>query len=278
MKRLLHLVNEIGLGWLVTMILGTIVAFALGYCACAGAGMLVYNYDADQSLGFLDSLYFSIVTISSLGYGDIHPLGWARLLVGLEVLTGLGFLGVLVAKVSSVKQDYILQRLYAEAEDEKLATYVRDLEEQRSVFRTTAQLLLSGEIDPALTTTFRRDTPGITFFSSYRQLLTEIHDFASYEASNHALFGVVDDSRIESVYDSIRGVLRRMTLLWESDPDLSCELVFCGNAAELEHVCQLARQLADLGRKQSRNAEVVQICNTIVDLVEKVRTEVLPRI
>ena len=37
-------------------------------------------------------LYFSLVTYTSLGYGDIAPLGPARLLAGIESLIGLGLI------------------------------------------------------------------------------------------------------------------------------------------------------------------------------------------
>ena len=165
MRRFLHIVDEIGLGWFAAAIAATVLLFGIGYWQLAQHGQLLYTYDSSKTPGFLDSLYFSVVTISSLGYGDIRPLGYARLLVAAEVLIGLSFLGLLVAKVSSVKQDYILKRLYGEAVDEKLAALVKHLEEQRALYRTTAALLMDGEIDPELTTTFRRDTPGATFFT-----------------------------------------------------------------------------------------------------------------
>lgn len=39
----------------------------------------------------LRSLYFSLVTFTTLGYGDIQPIGmWARILAGIEA--GLGSL------------------------------------------------------------------------------------------------------------------------------------------------------------------------------------------
>jgi len=38
---------------------------------------------------FTDSLYFSTSTYTSLGYGDVYPLGGLRLMAGIETLTGL---------------------------------------------------------------------------------------------------------------------------------------------------------------------------------------------
>ncbi len=38
---------------------------------------------------FEDYLYFSTVTYTSLGFGDVYPLGGLRLIAGVETLTGL---------------------------------------------------------------------------------------------------------------------------------------------------------------------------------------------
>lgn len=39
--------------------------------------------------GFLDCVYFSFTSYTTLGYGDIHPLGLLRFLAGVESLLGL---------------------------------------------------------------------------------------------------------------------------------------------------------------------------------------------
>src|ERR1019366_6870575 len=50
---------------------------------------LVLSYDEHAKPSFMDCLYFSVVTISSLGYGDLRPVGVGRLIATLEVSTGL---------------------------------------------------------------------------------------------------------------------------------------------------------------------------------------------
>jgi hypothetical protein len=49
-----------------------------------GHGALLANH----GLGFLDSVYFSAVCYTTLGIGDIVPIGAIRFLVGTEALTG----------------------------------------------------------------------------------------------------------------------------------------------------------------------------------------------
>ncbi|MFW5426788.1 MAG: ion channel [Methylophagaceae bacterium] len=62
--------------------------FALGYFLMInveGLGTLAGNFD--QSL--LDCSYFSFTSFTTVGFGDIEPLGHIRFLTGFESLTGL---------------------------------------------------------------------------------------------------------------------------------------------------------------------------------------------
>ncbi len=40
-----------------------------------------------------DFVYFSVVTYTSLGFGDLYPLQYLRLIAGVEALTGLVMIG-----------------------------------------------------------------------------------------------------------------------------------------------------------------------------------------
>ena len=51
-------------------------------------------------------LYFSVVTITTLGYGDITPIHpWARSAVMLEAIIGPLYLAILVARLVSLRMD-----------------------------------------------------------------------------------------------------------------------------------------------------------------------------
>ena len=61
-------------------------AFAYYFIINTGKmGALEGNFDGSLH----DSFYFSITTYTTVGYGDIAPLGDVRFLAGLEALTGL---------------------------------------------------------------------------------------------------------------------------------------------------------------------------------------------
>lgn len=50
-----------------------------------GWGELAKNYNGE----FIETIYFSYTTFTTLGYGDIEPLGAVRYLTGIEALVGL---------------------------------------------------------------------------------------------------------------------------------------------------------------------------------------------
>ena len=50
-----------------------------------GWGRLAGNFDGS----LMDCVYFSFTTFTTLGFGDIEPLGELRFLTGIEALTGL---------------------------------------------------------------------------------------------------------------------------------------------------------------------------------------------
>ncbi len=57
----------------------------------------------DGDLGFSNFIYFSYVTLTTLGYGDILPVTQkARSMAILEAMTGVVFLGTMIARLVSL--------------------------------------------------------------------------------------------------------------------------------------------------------------------------------
>lgn len=65
-----------------------IILFATGMYALESSGYYGHIVTSGEGL-FGEFVYFSAITYTTLGFGDITPLGPLRILAGVEALTGL---------------------------------------------------------------------------------------------------------------------------------------------------------------------------------------------
>lgn len=70
--------------------------------------------------GLGSSIYFSFVTATSLGYGDIVPIGGARILAVIESVAALLLFGAVVAKFVSHRQDELMLEIHRVTFDDRL--------------------------------------------------------------------------------------------------------------------------------------------------------------
>ena len=122
----------------------SIFYYLIAFCLVViGAGIFYYystpyghglgqNSKALTDITFLKSLYFSVVTISSLGYGDMHPMGFSKIIACLEVIFGLVFLGFFIAKVASRRMSYHIQRLFSSDAETRIESFTNDFEQLQS--------------------------------------------------------------------------------------------------------------------------------------------------
>lgn len=79
-----------------------------GICSTYGGNP---DTSANAGPGFLDCLYFSVVTIATLGYGDYRPMAFGRVVAAGEVLAGIILMGMFVSRLVSRQQDRMARRL-----------------------------------------------------------------------------------------------------------------------------------------------------------------------
>ena len=74
-----------------------VLVFAILYFVCGSGDPTAFN----TPLFPLDALYFAVVTQSTVGFGDIHPVNHlARMLVSLHIVVTVVANGVLVTRVA----------------------------------------------------------------------------------------------------------------------------------------------------------------------------------
>ena len=109
---------------LIAVWLGMIVIFGLLYwIAGVGMGMglqaggTVIKADAP---GFVTAIYFSFVTALSIGYGDVVPLGWFRLVAVVEGAFGLLIFGCVISKLVSRRQEDLTEEIHRTTFEDRL--------------------------------------------------------------------------------------------------------------------------------------------------------------
>ncbi len=105
--------------WLL-MVLGCGLVYwaagALGTRALLEGGSPIVS----DSRGLFTAIYFSFVTATSLGYGDVVPVGALRLLAVGEGAAGLLLFGLLISKLVSRRQDLLIEEIHHIAFEDRL--------------------------------------------------------------------------------------------------------------------------------------------------------------
>ena len=98
--------------------------------------------------GLLPALYFSAVTATSVGYGDIVPAGAARVLAVCEGIAGLILFGCVVSKFVSRRQEELIGQIHRIAFEDRLGRVRTNLLLVRTELQATARLCEGREIPP----------------------------------------------------------------------------------------------------------------------------------
>ena len=121
---LLELIDRLSTARLAAIWLALVVACGAVYwliALTAGAGLMQAGAPVGASLrGLLTAIYFSFTTATSVGYGDVLPVGITRVLAVVEAVGGLLIFGLLIAKFVSYRQDILVREIHRVTFGERL--------------------------------------------------------------------------------------------------------------------------------------------------------------
>ncbi len=111
--------SELSLVWLAIILLS-----GVAYWIAAMAGRPALLEHGAAVAGGLDGLatavYFSFVTATSIGYGDVLPVGMARILAVVETVGSLMIFGAVIAKFVSRRQEQLVSEIHRVTFEERL--------------------------------------------------------------------------------------------------------------------------------------------------------------
>lgn len=93
---------------LIATLVGSILFFSALFWLAGnfeGHGVAKNNESAD----IYELVYFSVVSITTLGYGDFTPIGISRLFASLEAIFGILFIGYSISQVLSLRQSTLVE-------------------------------------------------------------------------------------------------------------------------------------------------------------------------
>ena len=146
-----------------------VVLFGLGYSFFSTSSSFLSHSSGNlKVVSILDGIYFSFITATSTGFGDIIPHGFFRVISIFEVVFGLLLLAFVTSKLISIKQDIILGEIYEISFGERISRIRSSL----LLFRQN----LNRIIDRAENNTiWRREISDLYIhFSSFENILAEI--------------------------------------------------------------------------------------------------------
>jgi len=105
----------------------TIGSLIIGLIILCALAFTFFNITNKGKLFFSDALYFSIVSMTSLGYGDILPAGAGKIIASIEVLSGIMLVAVFVGKIASERQSTLLLLLYNTENNRRLKEFYHEI-------------------------------------------------------------------------------------------------------------------------------------------------------
>jgi len=183
--------------------LGVVLIFGFVYLFFAtDDSYLVHSYEQIEVDKLADTIYFSFITATTTGFGDISPLGYFKVISIFEVILGLMLLALVTSRLVSIKQDLLLREIY-------------DISFNERINRLRSSLLLFRQ---NLTRFIRRVEDGrakkksieesYTMIIPFREVLREI---PSIIPGKDCTYATIDATDLEILFNSIVLSLDKIT-------------------------------------------------------------------
>ncbi len=224
-----------------------------------------YPIDSNTSLisKFLNSLYYSIITATSTGYGDIVPNGFSKLLASVQSFIALAVFAIFVTKLVSYKQELALREVHKLMFEDvfhnvREGLYIVRKDCDRFIRFARGKHVMTEEDWEDLTVMYRQT----------QSLLQKIPQFYGMNESQTGFY-TIDEDRESLLHEAVFRTLSRMHEMldvlskahvsWEKHED---------SMKQLKRVVDLVDTILPTWRKESPYKESF---NDIVEIHEKLK-------
>jgi potassium channel LctB len=166
------------------------------YFLSSGNTYLHYNPAQGAVQGIFNHVYFSFITATTTGFGDIIPMGYFKVIAIVEVIFGFLLLAVVTSKFVSIKQNIILGEIYELSFHER----VNRLRSSLLVFRQNISRIISKVEEKEI---HKREISDLyTYISSFEDILREVYGIV-VKPENSEYTKTLDPLNTELVFNSV---------------------------------------------------------------------------
>lgn len=251
--------------------IGITIVFGIAYAYLTPSGHGIgQDLEPVRDVGFLIGVYFSIVTITSLGYGNMHPMGFSMVLASFEVLLGLGLIGIMIAKVTSHRLSYHVSRLFSSDAQKRLEDIAANYEKTLGEIKTiTPRFEDSYNVVPS--STQKPEDSKHELISGFTDLIgelrlrsIELYDYISFETERGDYFKVAPVNemiRIGRVVEDTFFVLGQLII--SLSPQAKTETFDRQNRQGISDAIDLTRKVCVLVKDSSADFAIKEVyCST----------------
>ena len=183
------------------------VVFAGGYFLFASIGDVSHHgpetlvHISDPYIRFFNSLYYSVITATSTGYGDITPRGLSKALAAIQSISALFIFAVFVTKLVSHHQEIALREVHRMTFEDVFHNIREGLYVLRNDF--------DGLIDAVKQGKAISDEDWETLIIAFKQAQSLISEIPDFYNEDNTLY-TIDNRREELLHEALHRTLHRL--------------------------------------------------------------------
>ncbi|MFH1317387.1 MAG: potassium channel family protein [Candidatus Woesearchaeota archaeon] len=196
-RRIGRIIDKLTFGKIMLIWISTIFFFGLVYFFLSGnMSYLSYSKSELEITNVWESIYFSFVTATTTGFGDIIPLGNFRIVAIFEVVFGLLLLALVTSRLVSIKQDVLLSEIYDLSFNEK----INSIRSSLLLFRQNIERTIAKTDQESYS---KKDVDDIyIYLSSLKDILNEVWDIF-YKPNENRYIKKIDPVNTELILNSL---------------------------------------------------------------------------
>lgn len=247
-----------------------ILFFGLIYHFFPHDGSFLMNNETNLKVdNIFDSIYFSFISATTTGFGDIVPIGYFKLVATLEVIFGLLLLALVTSKLVSIKQDVILDEIYELSLNEK----INRIRSSLLLFRQNLSRVRSKIDDGSIR---KREINDLYIhITSFEDILYELIQFLSRQKGKDFM-KTLSSVNLELIINSVNSSLSKLDNLFN---DLKSHKLNWKNEITIKHITRSLRLSSDLFDIIKTHGsipldDITEIEIEINELIEKLKSKI----